>query len=175
MRYCDFGLLPASNQATSSSRVSIGVMSTWSRAMRGFRRKGPRPYTGAAREGNWVKGRARACVRRFDIQPLAKVREFSPQRPSPELAAFGTPPVRVDSEILGRGRGTRSNSSEVLRLDHFTQSVEFAVDVVPARQLLHVGEPTLDVGIGREIATYKLPERDDAGTEIVGDGDLVAA
>jgi hypothetical protein len=47
-------LLPASNHATSSSRVSIGVMSTWSRAMKGFRRKGPRPYTAPAREGNWV-------------------------------------------------------------------------------------------------------------------------
>jgi hypothetical protein len=29
-------------------------MSTWSRAMKGFRRKGPRPYTAPAREGNWV-------------------------------------------------------------------------------------------------------------------------
>jgi hypothetical protein len=33
-------LLPASNHAISSSRVSIGVMSTWSRAMRRFRQKG---------------------------------------------------------------------------------------------------------------------------------------
>src|SRR6478735_7967896 len=35
MRKRDLGLLPASNHATSSSRVSIGVMSTWSRAMQG--------------------------------------------------------------------------------------------------------------------------------------------
>src|SRR5262245_18219838 len=28
-------------------------MSTWSRAIQRFRRKGPRPYTAAAREGNW--------------------------------------------------------------------------------------------------------------------------
>src|SRR5262245_17229460 len=53
MRNCDLGLLPASNHAISSSRVSIGVMSTWSRAMRRFRRKGPRPYTAPTREGNW--------------------------------------------------------------------------------------------------------------------------
>src|SRR5205823_12497507 len=39
MRNCDLGLLPASNHATRSSRVSIGVMSTWSRAMQIFRRK----------------------------------------------------------------------------------------------------------------------------------------
>src|SRR3981189_423724 len=58
MRNCDLGLLPASNPATSSLRVSIGVMSTWSRAMRGFRRKGPRPYTAPVREGNWVTRRA---------------------------------------------------------------------------------------------------------------------
>src|SRR5882724_9921814 len=37
MRNSDLGLLPASNHATSSSRDSIGVMSTWSRAMQRFR------------------------------------------------------------------------------------------------------------------------------------------
>src|SRR5713101_4183022 len=58
MRNCDLGLLPASNHATSSSRVSMGVMSTWSRAMRRFRHKGPRPYTPAARKSNWVTCRA---------------------------------------------------------------------------------------------------------------------
>src|SRR5207244_8518394 len=36
----ELGLLPASNHATRSSRVSIGVISTWSRAMRGSDKKG---------------------------------------------------------------------------------------------------------------------------------------
>src|SRR5215470_9411445 len=170
MRNCDFGLQPASNHATSSSRVSIGVMSIWSRAIRGFRRKGPRPYTGAAREGNWVKGRARLCARSVKITTLADVPEFSPNGRKP---AQRPPPASC--------RGARadvffwSDPSEVLRLDHFAQSVEFAVDAVPARQLLHIGEPALDVGIGRKIATDELAERDDAGPEIVGDGDLVTA
>src|SRR5438105_8451295 len=33
MRNCDFGLLPSANHATRSSRVSTGVISTWSRAI----------------------------------------------------------------------------------------------------------------------------------------------
>src|SRR5919198_4027815 len=33
MRYCDVGLQPSANHATSASRVSIGVMSIWSRAI----------------------------------------------------------------------------------------------------------------------------------------------
>src|SRR5437660_6725691 len=62
MRYSAFGLQPSANHATSSSRVSIGVISTWSRAilvtshfgheLRGTVVKGAGPYTGAAREGN---------------------------------------------------------------------------------------------------------------------------
>ena len=43
-RNCALGLQPASSQATSSSRVSIGVMSIWSRAIQrsGNFWKGPR-------------------------------------------------------------------------------------------------------------------------------------
>src|SRR5215468_4715539 len=33
MRYCDFGLQPSANHATSASRVAIGVISIWSRAI----------------------------------------------------------------------------------------------------------------------------------------------
>src|SRR5436309_3370394 len=49
MRKPDFGLMPPSNHATSSSRVSIGVMSTWSRAMPGSDVKG-RDHTRAPGE-----------------------------------------------------------------------------------------------------------------------------
>jgi len=42
---------PAANHATSSSRVSIGVISTWSRAMQYYNRGGgARPYTWITKE-----------------------------------------------------------------------------------------------------------------------------
>src|SRR6266511_2885133 len=69
----------------------------------------------------------------------------------------------------------RSDPHEVLRLDGLTQAVEVLVDLVPARQLLHVGEPAPYIGIGREIAADELAERDDPGAEIVRDGDLITA
>src|SRR4051794_3872146 len=51
MRNCDLGLLPASNHATSSSRVSIGVMSTWSRAMQGVPTERAATLHGACKGG----------------------------------------------------------------------------------------------------------------------------
>ena len=45
----------------------------------------------------------------------------------------------------------------------------------PARQLLHVVEPALDIRIGREVAANDFAERHQSGAEIVGDRDLVAA
>ena len=59
MRNSDFGLMPASNHATSSSRVSIGVMSTWSRAMRAFRRKGRDHTRGPRRRAMTARHRGR--------------------------------------------------------------------------------------------------------------------
>src|SRR5215470_6931869 len=50
MRNSAFGLTPFSSHATSSSRVAIGVMSNWSRAM-GFPAKRPRTLHAACAEG----------------------------------------------------------------------------------------------------------------------------
>src|SRR5580700_9109409 len=55
------------------------------------------------------------------------------------------------------------------------QTVEHFVDRSPAGQLLHVVEPPLDIGIGRQVAADNGAERYERGAEIVGDGYLVAA
>src|SRR5262245_278051 len=127
IRNCDFGLLPASNHAISSSRVSIGVMSTWSRAMRRFRRKGPRPYTAPAREGNWpmlrVQGPPRGRERRLRmISALALDQNtgFSPvprtvprhrHRPS-VTASFSTLPMRTISLLIRSRKFVRRGGGE---------------------------------------------------------------
>jgi hypothetical protein len=38
------------------------------------------------------------------------------------------------------------------------EAVKNLVDPVPRLQLLHIAEPALDVGIGREVATDQLPD-----------------
>ena len=47
-----------------------------------------------------------------------------------------------------------SDGVERLRLDGFDQAVERFVDRLPVRQLFHVAEPALNVGIGRKIAAH---------------------
>ncbi len=59
--------------------------------------------------------------------------------------------------------------------DRLGEAVERLVDLRPTVQLLHVAEPALDIGIGGEVAADDLAQGQDAGAEIVRDGDLVAA
>src|SRR5712691_787628 len=67
MRNSAFGLQPAANHATSSSRVSIGVRSTWSRAM-GV------PAQRAADHTRGVRGRAMRGGRGL-MSPSAQARD----------------------------------------------------------------------------------------------------
>src|SRR5262245_61082580 len=70
MRKSAFGFAPAASHATSSSRVSIGVMSSWSRAMWASG-KGRGPYTGRARKGNAQGGADRDGFGR-DVDAMAR-------------------------------------------------------------------------------------------------------
>ena len=69
----------------------------------------------------------------------------------------------------------RRSVTNCLLLHRLHQAVECFVHFVPVRQLLQAVEPALDVRIGREIDADDLAQRDEAGAEIIGDGDLVAA
>ena len=64
---------------------------------------------------------------------------------------------------------------ELLALHRLAQAVERLVDAAPARQLLHRVEPAPHVRVGRVVDADQLADRDDAGAEVVGDGELVAA
>src|ERR1700736_4367639 len=75
MRNADFGLHPASNQATSSSRLAIGVMSIWSRAMRRFRQKG-RELTRRAQASANPKRRRRSCRGGVETRPYKREKPF---------------------------------------------------------------------------------------------------
>src|SRR5262249_38754181 len=138
-------------------RVSIGVMSIWSRAMQGFRAKG-RDLTGGCtgeQLGSALAKRKPAqaphqCWRARKLRRCAGARM--------EVAA--RPPL---------------DPCEVLALDHLAQAVELLVLARPARQLLHVGKPPLNVGIRGKIAADELADGHDAGAEVVGNSDLVAA
>src|SRR5262249_42541630 len=151
---------------------------TWSRAMRGSDRKGPRPYTAAAREGNWgcaTRNRPHGTL----IRPFGWCRQWHVFRQT-TLRYYRRSSTSADG---GAGRAGwpawpmashRSYPPEVLRLAHLAQAVEFLIDARPTRQLLHVGEPALNVRIGREVTADELPQCHDAATEIVRDGDLIA-
>ncbi len=93
-------LHPAANHATSSSRDSIGVRSTTSRAIRGFRQKGPRPYTRAPREGNRVLRHVFDC--RCDTPLNTRVLAA---RKRPRVAAAALPVKGAERrETPGRAR-----------------------------------------------------------------------
>jgi hypothetical protein len=64
---------------------------------------------------------------------------------------------------------------ELLVLDRLGEAIERLVDLGPARQALHVGEPALNVRIGREVAADDFAQRQQARPEVIRDGDPVAA
>src|SRR5262245_57318152 len=68
-----------------------------------------------------------------------------------------------------------SQGLERLPFHRADQAVELGVDLVPARQLLHVVEPARHVRVLREVDPDDLAQGHQAGAEIVRDGRLVAA
>src|SRR5271155_2992495 len=79
--------------------------------------------------------------------------------------------------LAGKKLTIRASSYGVERLlfHRLDEAIEHLVDLGPARQLLHVVEPALDIWIGREVAADDFAQRHQSGAEIVGDRDLVAA
>src|SRR5262249_24881808 len=100
MRNCDLGLLPASNHATRSSRVSIGVMSTWSRAMQIFRRKRAATLHGGCKGGQLGHFSSDAKHRREPLALSAALRVGLP-RPARKAKAALVPVVNeIDIGIM---------------------------------------------------------------------------
>src|SRR5690349_7654370 len=86
---------------------------------------------------------------------------------------YANPPPHLSSAgVLFR---VFSDRVELLLLRRLDEAIEHFVDLGPARQLLHVVEPALHVGIGRKITADDLAQRHQRSAEIVGDSDLVAA
>src|SRR5215813_9071727 len=94
----DLGLLPASNHATRSSRVSIGVMSTWSRAMQGSDEKG-RDLTRRL-QGRAIGSRL-GCKQRRETFGLSAALRVGLPRPARKTKAALVPVVNeIDIRIM---------------------------------------------------------------------------
>src|SRR5215469_1807979 len=72
-------------------------------------------------------------------------------------------------------RPTGLHAHKVLPLIRSHKAVENLVDLVPRFQPFHAVEPTLDIGIGREIAADQFSNRHDSRAEIVGNSKFIAA
>src|SRR5690242_18929010 len=96
----------------------------------------------------------------------------------PDVPAEAAGPLSAHiliGEPVATSPGYALQRDELLPLHGLAQAVEGLVDAAPARQLPHRVEPAPHVRIGRVVDTDELADRHDAGAEVVGDGELVAA
>src|SRR5215831_18141988 len=70
---------------------------------------------------------------------------------------------------------SKSNRLERLSFHRVDQAIKLDIGLVPAGQLLHVGEPARHVRVFREVDPDDFAERHQAGAEVVRDRHLVAA
>src|SRR5262249_5882621 len=115
MRKRDFGLLPASSHATRSSRVSTGVMSTSSRAMRDS--EGQR---GATIHAPAAQGQSRAGVRPARPGTDSNGGEASPDAAKLRLRRSSAP----FCPLLGQADGAagKAGGGEIAGVAHFIKA-----------------------------------------------------
>src|ERR1700733_7127134 len=106
MRNCDFGLPPCAIQSTRSSRPSIGVRSTWSRAMQGPGEKRSRPYTWRAAKRNATL--TRLMRREAAVERLALFRHVEQ-----ELAGFEAVAMKLGELVAQRDKGLGAHAVDI--------------------------------------------------------------